>query len=117
MSLPGKVCGRPTAKPSGRGGCFSLEEMLVTIKFYLQVQGMMHPILNHCFYSEGLYYPEHMCVCAQMSKYTLFLSVIRALTLKGWRLRVQSEVARSECLSVCMGDSGGNLNCRLRSMQ
>lgn len=59
--LAGRVCNAPAAAPSRSGGCFSLEERLFTIKFYLQVKGMMHPILNHCFSPEGLYYLERVC--------------------------------------------------------
>lgn len=77
--VSGGVCGAPAAAPSRSGGRFSLEERLFTIKFYLQVKGMMHPILNHCFSPEGLYSLERECVCTQKSIHASLLSVIRAL--------------------------------------
>lgn len=45
----GRVCSGSRAEASHRSGCFTREERLLAIGFYLQVKGMMHPILNHCF--------------------------------------------------------------------
>lgn len=90
--LAGRVCGAPAAAPSHSGGWFSLEERLFTIKFYLQVKGMMHPILNHCFSPEGLYYLERECVRTQKSTHASLLSVIRALNPE----RLEAEGAQRE---------------------
>lgn len=45
----------------------------------------MHPIRNHCFLPEGLYYSEgpRVCTCSQASIHALFLSVIRAFNPEG----------------------------------
>lgn len=57
----GLLC--PCAESADSGRRFSLENRIFTVKSYLQVKGMMHPILNHCFSPGGLYYAERTCVC------------------------------------------------------